>query len=638
MPFSKNVIFPSTQIWRTGGTELSKPMVIGTVCLLILSSFMVPTLKSGKLSSVASITSTSAIQNGGFEDGLNDWNQHSNGGFLSVTSEYAHTGNYSLKISTSVGEYAYVYQYVSCPYTGYVFSFWVYRADPSNEQCCQLATGWYGNDSPSAKVVSYFVLRANTIEVDAWDDDTVAKRQTINYNVTSGGWHNVVFVVDESSWTQKLYIDKDLVATLNSSLGYVFSPNAAVFNDVPTQNCYGTTYLDDVKLASSAIFIRADGSIDYSGPTQVALSTDDNITYVITSNVSNPIVVERSNILIDGAGHCVQGGLGDGFSLYNIENVTIKDTEVDGFDFPINLNCSSQCVILGCNLTDGVIGVLMYSTSVNNSVENNRITWNDVGIESYENCSGNSIIGNYIAENGIKGKQPQGQGIFISGASNIVINNTLAGNQEDMIVSGSGNIFYHNNIIKYISQVATYKCANSWDGGYVCGGNYWSDYKGTDLFSGPYQNVSGSDGIGDVPYVIDASDIDNYPLMGAYSEFDVAGGYQVQVVSNSTTSNLQFNETTFSLNATGIGGTTGFCRARVPTTLMNDTFQVFVNGAEVSYNVLPISNQTYNFLYFNYLNSAEQVPEFPFYIIISLLVGSTLVTLVGHSRNAKRST
>ena len=54
---------------------------------------------------------------------------------------------------------------------------------------------------------------------------------------------------------------------------------------------------------------------------------------------------------------------------------------------------------------------------------------------------------------------------------------------------------------------------NIWDDDYPSGGNYWSDYTGVDEYSGPYQNETGSDGIGDTPYVIDENNQDNYPFM-----------------------------------------------------------------------------------------------------------------------------
>jgi hypothetical protein len=57
---------------------------------------------------------------------------------------------------------------------------------------------------------------------------------------------------------------------------------------------------------------------------------------------------------------------------------------------------------------------------------------------------------------------------------------------------------------------------NFLDNGYPSGGNYWSSYNGTDVYSGPYQNETGSDGIGDTPYPIDANNTDRYPLIHAY--------------------------------------------------------------------------------------------------------------------------
>jgi hypothetical protein len=60
-----------------------------------------------------------------------------------------------------------------------------------------------------------------------------------------------------------------------------------------------------------------------------------------------------------------------------------------------------------------------------------------------------------------------------------------------------------------------------WSDGYPSGGNYWSDYTGKDLKSGPYQNVTGSDGIGDTPYIIDAANIDPYPIVAAIRIHDI---------------------------------------------------------------------------------------------------------------------
>lgn len=59
---------------------------------------------------------------------------------------------------------------------------------------------------------------------------------------------------------------------------------------------------------------------------------------------------------------------------------------------------------------------------------------------------------------------------------------------------------------------------NRWDDGYPNGGNYWSDYGGVDVMSGPNQDQVGNDGIGDTPYAIDANSLDRYPIYYARYE------------------------------------------------------------------------------------------------------------------------
>ena len=84
--------------------------------------------------------------------------------------------------------------------------------------------------------------------------------------------------------------------------------------------------------------------------------------------------------------------------------------------------------------------------------------------------------------------------------------------------SAPNNILYHNNFIENSVQASVDPASftTAWNEPYSSGGNYWSDYNGSDVFSGPYQNETGSDGIGDTPYIMDNNNTDHYPLMNPY--------------------------------------------------------------------------------------------------------------------------
>jgi len=103
--------------------------------------------------------------------------------------------------------------------------------------------------------------------------------------------------------------------------------------------------------------------------------------------------------------------------------------------------------------------------------------------------------------------------------ANMVYNNTYDGLIEKMPPNATffGNIFFHNNFINNTHPFIYKVSGNVWDDGYPSGGNYWSRYNGTDLFSGIFQNETGSDGIGDTHYIIGDSDADTYPLMHPWS-------------------------------------------------------------------------------------------------------------------------
>ena len=179
------------------------------------------------------------------------------------------------------------------------------------------------------------------------------------------------------------------------------------------------------------------------------------------------------------------------------------------------VNCEG-ITVQGLNLTNNEQGVLLEHTTGSN-VTNNILTYAYTANIYLEYSSSNIISGNNItlAQNGVA------DGILLSSSSgNIIFGNNITNNGDGVVLSSSsGNLIYHNNFTGNHQQVllSGRGLTNVWDDGYPAGGNYWSDYNGTDLFSGPYQNVTGSDGIGDTPYVIDANSTDNYPLMNPYS-------------------------------------------------------------------------------------------------------------------------
>jgi len=394
--------------------------------------------------------------------------------------------------------------------------------------------------------------------------------------------------------------------------------------------------------AAGIIYIRANGSIE---PSTARILTTDKVTYIFTGSIYDPIVVERSNIIIDGKWRTLQGdGSGNGFTLSSISNVTIKKTYISGFYSGINFESSSNSNISGNIITANSNGIWIHDSSNHNVISGNTIiTNNGAGIllissPSQNSVSGNNMTNNYygiyvsssnnnsISGNSIKGSSYHGvildsssnislsgniitsnnNGIRLTSSSNNTLrNNVLTSNKYNFDVWGltlihfmndvdisntvdgkpiyywinkqdtevptnagyvalvncthmtvqnlnltnngqgillastinstitknsianndfgirlwysSNNSIYHNGFVDNINQVGSYNSVNVWDDDYPSGGNYWSDYGSTDLYRGLYQNVTGSDGIGDTAYIIDANSTDNYPLMKPYA-------------------------------------------------------------------------------------------------------------------------
>jgi parallel beta-helix repeat protein len=199
------------------------------------------------------------------------------------------------------------------------------------------------------------------------------------------------------------------------------------------------------------------------------------------------------------------------------------------------VNSQFNTTILENEMRNNVYGIFLYLSPVNKILEN-TISQNDYGLH-IELSSGNSITNNSIAENRMNGLTlhlasdnflisnnitNSDVGVTLSLSSdNLIYRNVIADNRFGMDISlSSDNTIYNNDFVGNVQQVVTDGLSsNKWNSTYPSGGNYWSDYTGTDRYSGPYQNETGSDGIGDTPYIIDINElfgtynIDYYPLM-----------------------------------------------------------------------------------------------------------------------------
>ncbi len=260
--------------------------------------------------------------------------------------------------------------------------------------------------------------------------------------------------------------------------------------------------------ASGTIYIRADGSVD---PPTAPLQRDGDI-YTFIDNVYDSIVVERNNTIIDGDGYTLQGvGAYDssGISLGRVSNnVTVKNMEIKAFFNSIKIYESMNNSIYANNIVDNVFGISLFSWDIYSSYNHiftNNIRNNFCGISV---GLGSIALNNSIYENNITNNDC---GIHITnGFNNTIYGNNIRNNSVYGIrLESSNNYIYHNNFIDNTEQVHWQSAGNIWDDGYPSGGNYWSDYSGVD---------SNSDGIGDTPYTIDASNQDRYPLMNPWIE------------------------------------------------------------------------------------------------------------------------
>jgi len=173
--------------------------------------------------------------------------------------------------------------------------------------------------------------------------------------------------------------------------------------------------IQPVKATDGTIYIRSDGSVD---PSTAPILNAGNVHYTFTADIYDSIVIERNNIVVDGAGYTLQGtGSVRGIDLSYRSNVTIKNTNINGFDY----------------------GVYLYYSS-NNKIYENNITANrfqGVVLRTYSKY-------NFISKNNIRANNWDGVRIYDSSRNNTLFRNKITGNRLDGV--SIGWLSYYNNV------------------------------------------------------------------------------------------------------------------------------------------------------------------------------------------------
>ena len=189
------------------------------------------------------------------------------------------------------------------------------------------------------------------------------------------------------------------------------------------------------------IYIRVNGNVEPSDAPILRVgdvyTLTDNIIEAAPSKDESAIIIQRDNIIFDGAGHKIQGkGIyaSKGINLSGRSNVTIQNVNIEYFDYGIWLWYSSNNRISGNNIKNNSVGIGITDSS-NNRIFGNSITNNNEAGIWLRYSSNNSIFRNNVINNA--------HGIFLnSSLNNGVSENNITNNSAGVWLEYS----YYNSI------------------------------------------------------------------------------------------------------------------------------------------------------------------------------------------------
>jgi len=226
----------------------------------------------------------------------------------------------------------------------------------------------------------------------------------------------------------------------------------------------------DVAKAQAAIYIRADGSVEGTDK----IEQTGNL-YSFTDNIDGTIIVERDDIIIDGAAYTLSANSGYGIKLQyrhgvTVRNLVLKDT-YRGFD----LTYADDNTIVGNTIINSGSAVYFW-WSWRNNVTGNSISKAEYAFDFFQSpnygCQENVVTGNTVQDS-------------LIGLSLMESNNTFSGNIINtsaigVSLRGSQNLFRNNTINCTGIAFKVYSFDNNIDTSNVVNGKpiiYWIGHR-----------------------------------------------------------------------------------------------------------------------------------------------------------------
>jgi parallel beta-helix repeat protein len=375
---------------------------------------------------------------------------------------------------TVIGDWPMIYWETDPPYTFTIETYYEHFVPLNNGNYTFLYAMGTG------KFLDYYTKETTAYVSVSISKDVAYSDSLINvYTITEDGvWKpaNYNIAQQDETWVVTLTVvspswyplTEDLLITIEGSKTWTVDDDGpADFHTI--QEAVNAASLGDIIFVHSGTYYET----VVVNKTVSLIGEDRNTTIIDGDLTKNVIEVTSDNVIISNFTMINSKGLG----IYDSNGNTIKSNIIKGNQRGILLNQSS-----------------------NNMIKNNIISGNwAAGVYLYHS-NNNIIMNNNISNNGV---------IFM------MLWYSLDG--IDLYDSNNNTIFHNNLIGNTVSNRGT-NSVNTWDNGYPSGGNYWGDvdYFGSDLYSGPYQNETGSDGIGDTPYIVDANNQDNYPFVNPW--------------------------------------------------------------------------------------------------------------------------